>query len=322
MIFKQTIRYLLLIIIINTIASCTRKLYNSQQPGPGKPASVTRPANSSGMEGSIWYPSPNFGTIKTPPLVILHHTATKLLDPSLRTLTSPKSQVSSHYLVTKDGIIYQLVDEQHRAWHAGIGSWNTIRDLNSSSIGIEIINRGYEPFPQEQIQALKVLLSDIKRRYRIPSRNFIGHLDVAPGRKTDPSHYFPWEELSKEGYGLWSDEGEVNNKTTYLPVFDPVWAFAILGYDTANIKLTIKAFKQHYLRQSTKSINTILDDKCYRILYSLVKKALSIPTVITGPQNVEPLPDLDFNNENNNSSKDDNYPELQKQATEYAPSSQ
>ena len=149
-------------------------------------------------------PSPNYD-VRRPSFVILHHTSDSNVEDSLRTLTSPARRVSSHYLIARDGRILQLVDDRDRAWHAGDSYWSGIEDLNSASIGIELDNNGAEPFGEPLIQSLLALLADIKARFNIPAANFIGHGDIAPGRKVDPSVLFPWRRLAANGYGLWCD---------------------------------------------------------------------------------------------------------------------
>ena len=143
-----------------------------------------------------WLPSPNFNERK-PNFVIIHHTSDATVDEALRSLTNPLREVSAHYLIGRDGRIIQLVDERARAWHAGESKWGADTDLNSASLGIELDNNGHEPFPDAQISALLRLLADIEARYHIPAANFLGHADIAPGRKVDPSRYFPWKTLAR-----------------------------------------------------------------------------------------------------------------------------
>ena len=126
--------------------------------------------------------SPNFDA-RRPNLVVIHHTTNSTLDTALDTLTSPERKVSAHYLIGREGRIVQLVDEGQRAWHAGRSWWGGMTDVNSASIGIELDNDGSEPFADTQIDALLALLADISARYPIPAANYVGHADVAPGRK-------------------------------------------------------------------------------------------------------------------------------------------
>ena len=190
-----------------------------------------------------WTPSPSFNE-RRPNIVVLHHTSNDTVRDALRTLTDPAREVSAHYLVGRDGSLHQLVDERHRAWHAGDSRWGAISDLNSVSIGIELDNNGREPFPRAQTDALLTLLAELKTRYSIPRANFIGHADVAPGRKVDPSSHFPWRMLAERGYGLWC--------AAPLPAAPPGLDFALglraLGYNTANLEASIRAFKLHFIQ--------------------------------------------------------------------------
>lgn len=189
---------------------------------------------------TVWYPSPNHDQ-RRPSFVVIHHTGSASVARALANLTDPRLQVSAHYVVSRDGTIYQLVDERARAWHAGESNWGGNYDVNSSSIGIELDNSGDEPFPDSQIGALLALLADLRERYRIPAPNFLGHADVAPRRKVDPSRHFPWRLLAQHGFGLWCDKAEAAP-----PGFDPVGALAALGYDMADPGAAIRAFKLRY----------------------------------------------------------------------------
>ena len=186
-------------------------------------------------------PSPNFGE-RRPAYVILHHTTNDSADQALATLTSPFKQVSAHYLIGRDGRIIYLVDELKRAWHAGDSYWGGNRDLNSSSIGIELDNTGNEPFADAQISVLIDLLRDLTARWNIPPANIIGHGDVAPGRKVDPSAYFPWRRLADAGFGLWCDP-------PYPPApaaADDMTLLSALGYDVTRPAAAVSAFKRHW----------------------------------------------------------------------------
>ncbi len=186
-------------------------------------------------------PSPNVGE-RRPNYVILHHTSNDTVERALATLTDPARGVSAHYLIARDGRIFYLVDELKRAWHAGDSYWGGNRDINSSSIGIELDNNGREPFAEAQILALVALLGDLKARWAIPAANVLGHGDVAPGRKVDPSAWFPWQRLAVAGFGLWCE-----------PPFDPVPAGAddamllsALGYDVTVPWSAVAAFKRRW----------------------------------------------------------------------------
>ena len=195
-----------------------------------------------GSASAEWQPSPNFG-VRRPNYVILHHTSNDTLERALKTLTTPTRAVSSHYLIGRDGRLLQLVDENHRAWHAGLSWWGGQTDMNSGSIGIELDNNGAEPFPDRQIDTLITLLQDIQARHRIPRANILSHTDVAPGRKADPSAFFPWQRLAAAGFGLWCEP-------PYPPPpdnFDPVLGLAALGYDIKQSSTALAAFRLRYL---------------------------------------------------------------------------
>jgi N-acetylmuramoyl-L-alanine amidase len=140
--------------------------------------------------------------------ILLHYTGMKSAAAAIDHLCNKKAAVSAHYVIEEDGHILRLVDEDNRAWHAGEGSWFGITDMNSASIGIEIVNPGhqlgYRPYPGAQIAALKLLLRDIiKRRGLCAQTCILAHSDIAPGRKEDPGELFPWRELAEDGLGLW-----------------------------------------------------------------------------------------------------------------------
>lgn len=150
--------------------------------------------------------SPNFTRAKDRKItaVIIHATATGGLASPLEWLTLPKSKVSAHYLIDKNGDIFQLVAEKDIAWHAGESYWDGQPHVNAFSIGIELVNPndGYYPYPEEQLQALVELVVAICRDFRIEAKDVVGHCDIALGRKTDPAG-FPWEDfrarMAKEG---------------------------------------------------------------------------------------------------------------------------
>lgn len=137
-----------------------------------------------------WVGTTNFN-LRNPNYIVIHHTAQNSVEQTLRTFTLPRTQVSAHYVVSRDGTTYQMLGDQYRAWHAGAGSWKGNTDINSSSIGIELDNNGFEEFSEEQIESLLELLKVLKEKYKIPTQNFIGHSDLAPGRKVDPNPHFP-----------------------------------------------------------------------------------------------------------------------------------
>ncbi len=186
-------------------------------------------------------PSPNFDE-RRPNYVILHQTSNGDAGRALATLTNPERKVSAHYLIGRDGTVYQLVDEAARAWHAGVSYWGGATDLNSASIGIELDNDGEEPYAEPQIARLLEVLRDLKERYRIPQANFLGHGDVAPGRKVDPSARFPWERLAAAGFGLWC-RGPLGAERA---PGDPNVGLGLLGYGLSDPAAALMAFRRHF----------------------------------------------------------------------------
>lgn len=188
-----------------------------------------------------WQGSPNFDERRAN-FLILHHTGNDDATTALATLTSPARRVSAHYLVGRNGKVWQLVDESARAWHAGAARWGSATDLNSLSIGVELDNNGNEAYPDAQIDALLVLLADIRKRHPIPRANFLGHGDIAPGRKSDPGLLFPWKRLAAQGYGLWCDEPPAPAKAG----FDVRQGLLALGYDVSQPDAALAAFRRHF----------------------------------------------------------------------------
>ena len=245
--------------------SATNKSYKKQSRELAKLFSEYPVKDSAGLNyASPWVGTTNF-SVRRPNYVVIHHTAQNSCEQTLQTFTMPKTQVSAHYVICKDGTVHHMLNDLLRAHQAGVSKWGNATDLNSSSIGIEIDNNGFEPFTDPQINSLLELLGRLKRAYSIPTANFMGHADVAPGRKVDPNKYFPWQKLSQNGYGLWYDTTNVK-----VPAdFNPVLALRIIGYDIKNERNAIQSFKLHFVQNdSTKVIN----DNDKKILFDLMKK--------------------------------------------------
>ena len=156
------------------------------------------------------HPSPNHGERRngrTPDSILLHYTGMPTAEGALARLCDPAAEVSSHYLVMEDGRVLQLAPEARRAWHAGAGRWKEDSDLNSCSIGIEIVNQGHDgdlpPYPPAQIEAVIDLCADIIARHAMAPERVLAHSDIAPGRKRDPGEHFPWAALHARGIGHW-----------------------------------------------------------------------------------------------------------------------
>ena len=198
--------------------------------------------------------------------VVVHYTSASL-ERSLQLLTH--GDVSSHYLIGDDkgATIYKLMDENVRAWHAGESEWQGRTWLNSSSIGIEIVNPGFKdtptgrlwyPYSEDQVQSLIVLLKDISKRYAINPRSIIGHSDIAPLRKLDPGPAFPWKRLAAEGLGIWPNEQAVTRQQAQFEVQLPTISWfqsqlARAGYPTPQTgeldvatRHVIAAFQMHF----------------------------------------------------------------------------
>lgn len=217
---------------------------------------------------AIWMPSPNHNARRAT-LIVLHYTGETSAQRALRTLATRNAggPVSAHYLVGRDGAIYQLVAEDQRAWHAGASEWGVIADVNSISIGIELDNDGDEAFAQPEIDALLRLLADITTRLQIPHANVVGHADVAPTRKDDPGVWFLWSTLAAHGFGLWYDAGALPDPPSS---FDPLLALRLIGYGINDPAAAIVAFHRHYRASDMPT----LDAADLRILYNLQGKVL------------------------------------------------
>jgi N-acetylmuramoyl-L-alanine amidase len=152
--------------------------------------------------------SPNQDARKLPiTMLVLHYTGMESGEAAFERLLDPASKVSAHYMVEEDGEIKQLVDEGRRAWHAGLSFWNGITDINSASVGIEIVNGGHDfdlpEFTRPQLTSVIRLSKKIVKSYDIPDFNIVGHSDIAPSRKQDPGEKFPWKEVAQRGVGYW-----------------------------------------------------------------------------------------------------------------------
>ena len=212
-------------------------------------------------------PSPNHGERKNdakPDMIVLHYTGMRDAEAALEKLCAPGSEVSAHYFVRQDGHIVQCVSEARRAWHAGAASWGGESDLNSCSIGIEIVNpghdHGYPDFPKRQIAAVSALCRSIFTRYRIPPDRVLGHSDIAPARKQDPGEKFPWRRLYESGIGLWVPPAPISQsgRSLALGENDPAIAemqglLAKYGYDIPSsgsydgtTREVVAAFQRHF----------------------------------------------------------------------------
>ncbi|MEP6948852.1 MAG: N-acetylmuramoyl-L-alanine amidase [Ginsengibacter sp.] len=244
--------------------AATNKVYKKQAKAFGKIISKVPPADGYSAS-STWAGTTNFG-LRKPAFVIIHHTAQNSCGQTLQTFTLASSGVSAHYVICKDGTVHHMLNDYLRAWHAGLGSWGNDKDINSSSVGIELDNNGFDSFPSAQINSLLTVLDTLKKRYNIPQTNFIGHSDIAPARKVDPNAKFPWQLLSQSGYGVWYDD---TSKISVPDNFSSILALRIIGYSVQDSFAAIEAFKRHFEMQDSSKILTDGDKK---ILYDLMKK--------------------------------------------------
>ncbi|MBO6825974.1 MAG: N-acetylmuramoyl-L-alanine amidase [Sneathiella sp.] len=195
------------------------------------------------------HPSPNFNDRRNGDhvtILVLHYTGMQSGEAALERLCDPAAEVSAHYLVEEDGRIFQLVDELKRAWHAGVGYWRGERDINSRSIGIEIVNPGHEfgyrAFPEAQMKAVEVLAAEIVTRHSIAPINVIGHSDLAPLRKEDPGELFDWARLARQGVGIWGPADKKADPTMAEFLAD----LEAIGYDMEDEPSVIVAFQRHW----------------------------------------------------------------------------
>jgi N-acetylmuramoyl-L-alanine amidase len=269
---KNLVRISFFSILVIGIWACSRKPFAETNKSYQKQVKVfaetLKAAPEQWISDSIKQPAYWIGTtnfnLRKPSFVIIHHTAQNACEQTLKTFTMVNTQVSAHYVICKDGMIHHMLNDYLRAWHGGIAKWGSMTDINSTSIGIELDNNGFEPFDSVQINSLISLLTWLKKTYNIPSSNFIGHGDIAPVRKNDPNWRFPWKALADKGFGLWYDD-----KLEEVPSgFNHIQALRIIGYDVKDTTAAIQSFKRHFLQDSTK----ILNETDRVVLYNLQKK--------------------------------------------------
>lgn len=223
-------------------------------------------ALKSDFVGAKVRPSPNFGERKggkPVDMLVLHYTGMETGAAAEDWLCNIESEVSSHYLIHEDGRIIQMVPEAARAWHAGASQWMGEGDLNSRSIGIEIVNKGHPagcpPFPDIQMQKVIALCQDIIDRWRIPPTRILGHSDIAPGRKIDPGEAFDWKRLFGEGIGHWVEPHPISGGRFFAigeegqPIEALQAMLAMYGYPIAingvfdeAMKVVVEAFQRHF----------------------------------------------------------------------------
>jgi N-acetylmuramoyl-L-alanine amidase len=271
--FSQKRRYALLVLgtAIALVYSCARNPYaaaNKSYKKQSKTYAKTlrqRPPAGSMNNAPYWVGTTNF-SMRKPNFVIIHHTAQNSCEQTLHTFTLPRTQVSAHYVICKDGTIHHMLNDYLRAWHAGNSKWGGLTDVNSASIGIELDNNGFEYFDERQISSLLILLDTLKQRYDIPPANFIGHSDIAPTRKNDPNWRFPWQLLAENGFGKWYTD----TTNIVLPHnFNDLQALRTIGFDVRDTSAAKLAFKRHWLQDTTIEWH----DGAKKILYNLLNSA-------------------------------------------------
>ena len=209
-------------------------------------------------------PSPNHGERRAGKtsgarvdMLVMHYTGMKSAAAALARLCDPRAQVSAHYLIDEHGLVYRLVPEERRAWHAGVAQWAGETDINSRSIGIELAHpgheHGYRAFAPAQVEALIAVARGILQRHPIPPHRVLGHADVAPARKTDPGEMFPWATLAAAGVGLWPAPDTPPVAPATIDIAQVQRDLAAFGYavepagstDTQTA-LVVAAFQRHF----------------------------------------------------------------------------
>ena len=234
------------------------------------------------------YFSPNFSKKKRQKnsinMLIIHYTGMQSERASLLRLCDPKFKVSSHFLINQNGKVFRLVSDQKIAWHAGISCWGRCKDLNRNSIGIELVNKGHEfgytNFKKKQLQSLIKICKNLIKKYKIKSKNIVGHSDVAPLRKIDPGEKFPWEQLAKEKIGIWHNckphiikklrKNKIFPKNAKVEFFRNLkkigYCFSIKN--KISFAEVTKSFQRHYRREL---VNGLIDKECLVIARNLAK---------------------------------------------------
>jgi N-acetylmuramoyl-L-alanine amidase len=241
------------------------------------------------MPDVVDHPSPNFNTRNGEVnMIIAHYTGMKSAKAALSRLCDPTAEVSAHYMIDDDGKIYRLVANEKRAWHAGRSHWAGQEDINSCSLGIELVNPGHEfgyrEFPETQIASFMDLCRELAMVYRVPRYRILCHSDIAPNRKQDPGELFPWQRLYGGGIGFWPSADFKPKKTgrRYRVGNDGSEIRAIrdnfrkFGYQLADIDqfdealtMVVIAFQRHWRQQNC---DGIVDPETYAILLHLLDR--------------------------------------------------
>jgi N-acetylmuramoyl-L-alanine amidase len=212
-------------------------------------------------------PSPHFDErLADVDTLLIHYTDMTSATDALMWLINPLSKVSAHYLIDDEGHVHQLVEEDKRAWHAGESFWQGRTNINSCSIGIELTNpghsHGHTPFPEAQVEALIRLSQGIRARWDIPPARVLGHSDVAPRRKQDPGHLFPWEDFAREGLGLWPKKVKADDNLHVET------SLSQIGYEIVSPHHALLAFQRHF---QPHKVDGVTDEETLSLLQGLLK---------------------------------------------------
>ena len=232
-----------------------------------------------------FFNSPNYSTEirvkKNIKFIVIHYTGMQSERACIKRLSSKKSQVSTHYLINREGKITRMVDEKNAAWHAGESKWKNFINLNDQSIGIELVNKGhqygYENFSKKQISKLILLCKSLIKKYKIKKTNILGHSDIAPLRKKDPGEKFPWYFLSKQKIGYWHgiNKKNVNNQNLSKNELRKIFFNNLykIGYRYFNkkklSKSDLKVIKVFQRRFRQDKVNGLIDQECLQISHYL-----------------------------------------------------
>jgi len=239
------------------------------------------------MKIDIFY-SPNFNkekkrSKKSIKFIVFHYTGMQSERESLARLSDPRSKVSAHYLINRNGKIYRLIQDNQVAWHAGKSCWGKYENLNKNSLGIELVNKGhsfgYTNFSKKQLLSLVKLSKYLIKKYRIKKKYIVGHSDIAPLRKIDPGEKFPWQELAKKKIGIWHNYKKdflkqfrktKISKENKLKFFKNINNIGYCTFDKNKLILnkTVIAFQRHYRKEL---INGLVDQECTIIAKNLSK---------------------------------------------------
>lgn len=235
-------------------------------------------------------PSPNFNERPQPPtidILVLHYTGMESGGAAIDWLCDPASKVSAHYVIEENGDVVRLVDEEMRAWHAGVASWAGINDVNGRSIGIEIVNGGHDfgspPYPDVQMQGVERLCQEILSRHPIMPRSVVAHSDIAPERKADPGEWFDWARLARAGVGVWvepvpvvegpllklGDRGDPVSELQFQ-LANYGYGIEVLGVYDVKTEAVVRAFQRHFRPERVDGVADLSTIATLRLLLDAV----------------------------------------------------